>query len=465
MSETLGAQLLESSQFKSLVSDLVSQVGAFGEKVSGVKPPSADKKTSYDEMLNQITAFRGRPLFYDYIGSGVGRGAYVELEDGSVKLDLINGIGVHILGHSHPAFIKGALEGAVSDIVMQGNLQPNKEYIQLMSKLSQLSSKNSRMSHVWLTTCGTMANENALKMCRQKRDGARMVIAFSDAFAGRSTLMTEVTDNPAYKVGQPRYDEVLRLPFCNRMTGGMCENSCGKDKALAILKEHVAKHGDDIACFTFEPMQGEGGYRYPCKEFLLPLLEFCKEQEIPVWADEVQTFCRTGNFFAYETFEVGQFIDVCSIAKTVQNGATLFTPEMNPKPGLLGGTFSGSSAALSAGIAGLAELERGGYMGPSGKIQKINKSFLSMLKDLSNTSCKGLISDADGLGLMIAFTPLDGSKEKQLELVKKLFAEGLMTFGCGHDPYRIRFLLPAIMTDQDVEVTKQILEKSLLELA
>lgn len=463
--ETIATQTFHSAAFQSHVEALSKQVVSAGEKIEGIRPPQKDRQVSFDQLLKDIAAYRGRPLFYNYIGSGIGRGPYVELEDGSVKLDLINGIGVHILGHSHPVFIKGAIEGAVSDIVMQGNLQPNKEYVQIQKKLVELASRNSRMNHVWLATCGTIANENALKMCRQKRNGARMIIAFSDAFAGRSTLMTEITDNPAYKVGQPKYDEVLRLPFCNKFDDRMCKNGCGKDKTLAILKEHVAKHGDNIGCFTFEPMQGEGGYRYPCKEFLFPLLDFCKEHQIPIWADEVQTFCRTGNFFAYETFGVGDYIDVCTIAKTAQNGATLFTPDMIPNPGLLGGTFSGSSAALSAGIAGLEELDRGSYMGAGGQIEKISRGFVEMLQELAAGPCKGLIHDADGLGLMVAFTPKDGTKETQLAVVKKLFEKGVMAFGCGHDPYRIRFLLPVVMEDQHIQVAKKVLQETLQELA
>ncbi len=465
MSETLGAQVFNSQKFENLVDELTQTIAGASEKITGIQPPKKENSNEFEKMLSDITKYRGRPLFYNYIGTGLGHGAFAELEDGSVKLDLINGIGVHIMGHGHPLVVKAAIKGAAKDIVMQGNLEPNREYVQLQSKLSELASRNSRMSHVWLATCGTIANENALKICRQKRNGARMIIAFNDAFAGRSTLMTEITDNAAYRVGQPRYDEVLRLPFCDRTSEDMCKNGCGVDKTLRILKEHVAKHGDNIGCFMFEPMQGEGGYRYPCKEFLPPLLDFCKQNGIPVWADEVQTFCRTGNFFAYETFGIGDYIDVCTIAKTAQNGATLFTPEMNPNPGLLGGTFSGSSAALSAGIAILNELDNGTYMGSEGNIQKISKSFIQMLKELSETTCKGLIKDADGLGLMVAFTPLDGSRESQLALVKKLFEKGLMSFGCGHDPFRIRFLIPAILSEKEIAVAKKVIEESLLELA
>lgn len=456
--KTLGAQLYQSSQFSGLLNQLTETLVSAGKNLDGVKPADPELKGSYQQMLDEVAALRGRPLFYPYIGSGVGRGPYVELQDGSVKLDLINGIGVHILGHGHPAILKGAIEGAASDLVMQGNLQPNREYLQMQRILSDLGSRNSRLKNVWLATCGTIANENALKLCRQKRNGARMIVAFNNAFAGRSTMMAEITDNPAYKVGQPTYNEVLRLPFFGH-------REPHKDKALNILKEHFAKHGNDIGCFTFEPMQGEGGYKYPSKDFLLPLLDFCREHKIPVWADEVQTFCRTGNFFAFETFGIGDYIDVCTIAKTAQAGATLFTKDMSPDAGLLGGTFSGSSSALAGGIGALTELDNGQYMGPQGKIQKIGKAFVDMLNDLANTTCKGLIHDADGLGLMVAFTPKDGTKATQGALLKKLFEKGMMSFGCGHDPYRIRFLIPAVMTDKDIQLSRRILEEALQELA
>ena len=68
-------------------------------------------------------------------------------------------------------------------------------------------------------------------------------------------------------------------------------------------------------------------------------------------------------------------------------------------------------------------------------------------------------------GLMIAMTPLDGSKETQAKMQKTLFKNGLIAFGCGHNPYRIRFLLPAVLTSKDIEAAKKILEKSVLELA
>ncbi len=82
---------------------------------------------------------------------------------------------------------------------------------------------------------------------------------------------------------------------------------------------------------------------------LVGIFDFCKDKKIAIWADEVQTFTRTGQAFAFETLDIGNYIDICTIAKTAQVGATLYTEEYNPKPGLIAGTFSGSSSALAAG--------------------------------------------------------------------------------------------------------------------
>lgn len=454
--ENLFQEVFESKETKMHIDALVSEVERASHRIEGVRGPRQGSEARLSEAIEGISRVRGRPLFYSYVGSGLGRGAYVELEDGSVKLDLINGIGIHIFGHSHSKLIRAALYGGLSDIMFQGNLQPNLDYLRMSEKLIEIASRNSRMKYVWLSTCGTMANENALKMARQKRKGARMIISFKNAFAGRSTLMTEITDNPAFKVDMPTYNEVLRLPFYSPGEP--------KDETLKQLKGHIEKHGKDICCFVFEPMLGEGGYRAANREFFLPLLELCRQNQIPIWADEIQTFSRTGEFFAFETYGIGDYIDLCTIAKTAQCGGTLYTEELKPDPGLLGGTFSGSAPALSVGLEILNILDSGGYFGAGGRVQEIHREFVGMLNQLNETSCKGLLKEAGGLGLMVAVTPLDGSKEKQLALLKSLFTNGLLCFGCGKDPYRIRFLLPAVLTSQDIQVAKGIIEKSILEL-
>lgn len=456
MSQLIGKQIKESSKIQGLIKDLVGEVTALNSNLTGVKPAHPEHADNGKREIETAGKIRGRPLHYPYIGSGAGNGCYVELEDGSVKLDLINGIGIHLMGHSHPRVIAASVRGALSDIVNQGNLQPNIEYSRFLQKIVSLAGKKSRIKYGWLATCGTMANESALKITRQKKSPARMMISFKNAFAGRSTMMAELTDNPSYKMGLPEYHEILRIPFFDK------KDPKSGEKTLAIFKEHVAKHENNISCFAFEPMLGEGGYMAAPREFFLPMLDFCKQQKIPVWADEVQTFSRTGEMFAFETLDIGNYIDVCTIAKTAQVGVTLYTEEMNPQPGLIAGTFSGSSAALTAGMEILDMLGEG-FLGPQGRIMQIHKKFVGMLNELNETSCKGLLRDAGGMGLMIAVTPFDGKKEQVDALLKKLFAQGIVAFSCGKDPVRVRFLVPAIIKDEDIMVAKNLIEKCVKE--
>jgi acetylornithine/N-succinyldiaminopimelate aminotransferase len=452
----IGKKIENSPVIESLASDLVDEVMVHNAEISGVRSANPALADGYKKKMDLIAALRGRPLYHPYVGTGAGNGCFVELEDGSVKLDLINGIGIHIMGHSHPRVMKAAVRGALSDVVMQGNLQPNHDYIRLTEKLVQIAGRRSRLKHAWFSTCGTMANENALKMARQKNSPAKYVFAMKNAFAGRSTMMAEVTDNTAYKQGLPEYGEILRIPNYDKKDPQSIE------KALRSMKEQYAKHEKDISCFVFEPMLGEGGFVPTPREFFVPLLDFCKLNKIAVWADEVQTFARTGEFFAFETLDLGSYVDLVTIAKTVQLGATLYTEEYNPKPGLIAGTFSGGSSSMTAGLEILEMLEEG-FLGNNGRIAKIHEQFIQGLNELNAGTCQNLVRDAGGMGLMIAFTPFDGKKEQVEALIKVLFKNGMIAFSCGKDPVRIRFLIPAIIQDHEINLALQIVEKSILE--
>lgn len=428
------------------------------EDIDEVKDADCGTEKEYEAFCNQVELLRGRPLFLPYIGSGRGNRVYVELEDRSVKMDLAGGIGIHILGHGHREVIKTALQAAMSDIVMQGNLQMNKEWVKLSEKFVGLVSKSSRLSHSWLTTSGTMANENALKMIFHKHTPARKIITMKKAFAGRSMMMGEISDNPDYKIGLPRYNDVLRLDFYSPD-----HPTRSKESSLSQLKQHISENKKNIAGFVFEIIQGEGGFRVAPRDFFVPLFEECKKHNIAIWADEVQTFARTGEFFAFETVNIGQYLDVVTVGKAPQIATTLFTKEYNPAPGLIAGTFAGSSVQMASGLKIIEILETGGFIGHSGRIKKIYEKFNLNISNLIKTTLKGLIKDINGMGLMIAITPQDGTKETQVGLIKTFFKKGLITFGCGRDPYKIRLLPPAIISDKEIEIACQIIEKSTLE--
>lgn len=451
-------KLKNNVNFESEIQQLVQKVIKEGEAIHSVRPAQDTTTDAFKAQLDEIGKYRGRPLYWPFISSGLGRGPFVVCQDGSVKLDLINGIGVHLLGHSHPRVLAAGIRGALQDTVNQGHLQPGEEYIEMSRKLIAMA-KNSRLKHVWLSTCGTMANENALKMARQKNSPAKFVLSLENAFSGRSTMMAEITDNTDYKQGLPSYNEVLRIPFYDKF------NPRSKEIALSALREHITKHPGQIAMFCFEPMLGEGGYRSAPLDFFIPLFEECRKNKIAIWADEVQTFLRTGEAFAFQTMGFGEYVDLCTIAKTAQVAATLYTEEYNPKPGLIAGTFAGATSALAAGNAILDEMSEGGYFGAQGKIAKIHQKFMQEFKKCAEGACRGLLEDPDGMGLMIAVTPFSGDKDKVNQLIKVLFKNGLMCYTCGKKPLRLRFLVPAIITDSEIEQAVQIIEKSILEIA
>jgi len=455
---TIGKELLEDKEIDKALDQLIDQIEGHNKKASSINEAQPALKASYAELLDQFSSVRGRPLFYPYVGSGSGTGPYVELADGSRKIDLINGIGVHLFGHGHPMVIKAAMKGAMQDIVMQGHLEMNGVYLDYSQKIIDLAKKGSRLKHGWISPSGSMANENALKMARQKNSPARKILAMKNAFSGRTTMMAEITDNPKYKVGLPEYGEVLRVPFYDKSNPNSIEES------LKVLRGHIESNPDDISCFCFEPVLGEGGYRVAPPEFFTPLLEECKKHGIAVWADEVQTFLRTGEPFAFQTLGFGEYVDLVSVAKTGQAGFTLYTDEYNPKPGLVAGTFASSSSSLFAGLAMMEEMENNNYFGSGGKISKIHSQMVSKLQELCQGTCKGYLEDPEGLGLMVAVTPFGGDRAKVMELLKVLFENGLIAFGCGKNPFRLRFLLPAILTENDIGEACKVIEKTILQL-
>ena len=111
---------------------ILETVADHQKTMQSVRPPRTELKQSYQAMLEKFGSLRNGSLFFPYLASGIGNGPFVELADGSVKLDMITGIGVHGYGHSHPLLVEAAIDTAVSDTVMQGNLQQNTESLSLI---------------------------------------------------------------------------------------------------------------------------------------------------------------------------------------------------------------------------------------------------------------------------------------------------------------------------------------------
>lgn len=428
------------------------------QKFNKIKSADEDKKDLIVTKLKEYESLRGRGFFFNFMATGRGHGPFVELVDGSIKYDLITALGVNLLGHSHPIYIKANLEAATSDAMMCGNLLSYQEPYELTKAVLEMV-KGSRLQHFWLSCSGSFSNDTALKILWQKKAPNYRLIAFEKAFAGRSVAMQDVTYNSSYREGMPKSIQVDHVPHFNYKDP---ENSL--KNTLKALDDLIAKNGNTYAAITIEIIQGEAGFIFGNKEFYEGIFKWAKDKGIYVWVDEIQTFARTHRMFAYQMFDLDQYVDIVTVGKVLQACGTFFTDELNPKPGLIAGTFNGSLAALNAGKNVVNFLKNGNFYGENGRIIEIENKFKAQFKKLAEGTCKGKIPYYGGVGTMLSFEVGDGSADITNKFIKKLFDNGIISFSAGKDPMRVRFLLPLTILDEHIDEIFKIVEKTVLEV-
>jgi acetylornithine aminotransferase len=410
----------------------------------------------YERAIRELGRARGRPLLAPALASGLGRGARVRLADGTWKLDLIGGIGVCGLGHGDRDLLETAVVAAASDVVFQGHLLPGPEYTRLARALLRHAGR--RLRHVWLSVSGAMANENALKILLHKRYPADRILVFEGGFAGRTTTLAELTDKPDFRAGLPLRGNALPVPFFD--PGAPESTVC----SLEAIEAHLRRHPGRIAGMLFELVQGEGGVRIAPREFFVALMERCREHGLAVWVDEVQTFGRTGELFAFQTLELEPYIDIVTVGKILQGSAVLFTRAYKPDPRLVAGTYAGATVGMAVGARVIERLESEGYLGAEGRVavlaRRIGRRFESLAKRLPNA-----VHAHTGIGAMHAFVPFDGSPEAAAAVLRAAFEEGVLLFTAGENPTRIRMLPPLNTTDEELETGFAMLDKALRRVA
>ncbi|HME72612.1 MAG TPA: aminotransferase class III-fold pyridoxal phosphate-dependent enzyme [Myxococcota bacterium] len=411
---------------------------------------------AYERALREVGRSRGRPLLFPALLAGSGGGARVRLASGRLLLDFIGGIGVYAFGHSEPDLLEIAAVAAAADTVFQGHLAPGPEYLRLSRAL--LRHAGTRLKHVWLGTCGAIANENALKLIFQKRAPADRIVVFEHGFAGRTTTLAELTDKPGFREGLPLRGNVLHVPFYDR------SDRQSTTRSVAALDAHLARYPGQIAGMLFELVQGEGGICTAPRSFFVALMQRCRAAGIAVWVDEVQTFARTGELFAFRTFELEPWVDLATAGKVLQGSAVLFSKEYNPREGLVAGTYAGSTVGMAVGARIIERLEAEGYLGRRGKLAALGRLVTRRFAALRRRLPVAL-SGHSGMGAMHAFVPFDGSRDVAMAVLRACFDEGLFAFSAGAGPTKVRWLLPVNVTDAELDTGFAILEKALRRVA
>lgn len=346
------------------------------------------------------------------------------------------------MGHNNPLIVEANIDAALSDVVIHGNLLQNVDSTVLVDQLLQLANRDTHVfDHCYITSSGVMAGENALKITFQKKHPANRIFAFKRNFAGRTLAFSQINDKPGLRIGLPDCFPVDHIPYFDPTRP---EESIEETKQA--IMDRILLHRGEHAAIIFELVQGEGGFHVGQRLFFREIMKLCRSHGIAVLVDEVQTFARLENPFAFQYFGLEDLIDVVWIGKASQVCATFFRKDFAPGKGLMGQTYTSTASMVRSSLATLKHLSEGGYWGPDGKINRLARHTVGRLKAFGDET--GLIEGPYGLGSMIAFTPFGGDGEKVTAFVQTLFKNGVITLTAGANPTRVRFLLPYTVLDE-----------------
>ena len=270
-----------------------------------------------------------------------GEGSRLGEQQGKEYIDFAGGIAVNALGYAHPD-LREALNEQASKFWHTGNGYTNEPVLRLAKKLIAATFAD----RVFFCNSGAEANEAALKLARKfahDRYGSHKsgIVAFKNAFHGRTLFTVSAGGQPAYS------QDFAPLPPDIRHAAYNDINS-----ASALI--------DDATCAVIvEPIQGEGGVLPLDKAYVQAVCAYCKEHDILVCVDEVQTgIGRTGTLFCYEQYGITP--DIVSLAKGLGGGVPIGAILCGAKcadslqPGQHGSTFGGNLLACRAALCVLS---------------------------------------------------------------------------------------------------------------
>ena len=363
-----------------------------------------------------------------------GRGMYAFDAEGREYLDFTSGIGVNALGFCHPAWVQ-----AVSD--QAGRLQhtSNLYYTEPCGALAEELCRRTGLDAVFFGNSGAEANEGAIKCARKYSvdtygPGRSKVLTLVNSFHGRTLATLTAT-------GQEVFHRDFG-PFPEQF-GYVPAGDFGALEAAA---------GPDTCALMLELVQGEGGVVALEKAYVEQVAAFCRQRDILLLVDEVQTGVgRTGTFLACEQY--GLQPDIVTLAKGLGGGLPIGAVLMTRKvadhmgPGSHGSTFGGNPVACAGALAVLGELT-------DDRLAKDNALAAALRAGLQTLPH---VQAVTGLGLMVGVAFADGVSAAAVRTACE--RQGLLVLTAKT---RLRLLPPLILTQEDVDKALAIL-RSVLE--
>jgi acetylornithine/N-succinyldiaminopimelate aminotransferase len=348
-----------------------------------------------------------------------GSGAELFDDSGKTYIDVLAGIGVAAIGHSH-SHVVDAIATQVHRLLHVSNLYYTRPALELAERLHALFGMQA-----FFCNSGAEAIECAFKLVRRAKGPGR-VIAADGGFHGRTFGALSLTGQPSKQDPfAPLVPGVVHVPF-------------GDTDAI----EANFVQGDVVAIFL-EPIQGENGVVVPPNGYFKAVEELCRANDALLVVDEVQTgYGRTGTFFAHE--HDGVTPDIVCIAKAMAGGlpmgACLARPSVAAgfELGDHGSTFGGGPVQSAAALAVLDVIEKEGLAERALAIgERLKKKLGTAFPDAVEIRGRGAM-----IGIQLPSNQAGDVVELALE-------RGVVLNNTSADV--LRLLPPLVITDEQID--------------
>ena len=364
-----------------------------------------------------------------------GNGAtFIDSEDNEV-IDFGSGIGVNSLGYNNEGWVK-----AVTEQLGKVQHTSNLYYNSTVAEYAEMLTKKSGFNRVFLCNSGAEANECAIKLARKYSydkygENRYNIITLVNSFHGRTMATITAT-------GQDHYHKFFD-PFVQGFK--YCESG---------NTEQFVEMADDTVCaIILEIVQGEGGVVPTDFDFLKTVESVCKEKDILLIIDEVQTgMGRTGKLWAFE--HAGISPDVITSAKGIGNGlpmgACLCTENCANilTAGTHGTTFGGNPVAC-AGAKYILDTLTDDFMKEVAEKGDYIREKLAEIDEVKSVT---------GLGLMLG---IELKTKNAGKIAKKCSENGLLILTAKT---KLRMLPPLVITKEEIDKGLNILKNIIAEV-
>jgi len=389
--------------------------------------------------------------------------------DGNVLMDFTSHVGAAPLGYNNPELVDrleafdlvDPLKIAGQDFYAASG-PPGEAPIpgpaDLMDRLTDVSDHYG-MDTVFLSNSGAEAVENAIKICYDHVRGT-YAVTFHGAFHGRTLGALSLNRSKGvYRRHFPEVAGVHDVPFCTDRTCDPDTCGCGffTDDGSQLRRLLDTETGyvdpEEVAYVIVEPVQGEGGYRFPSDAFAAELADLVAEHDLTLVADEIQSgMGRTGEFWASDHYPFDP--DVIAAAKGLRVGATIAREDVFPEEtSRLSSTWGGGDVLAAAQGTLTIDVIRDRDL--LANARERGRQFLAAFDPGPG------VVDVRGTGLMLA-VEFD-TKQRRDDVMEAAFARGLLTLGCGNRT--LRLLPPLDVTPREMELGRDLLSAAIADVA